>query len=149
MSASPARAGWRLRTIMSAEPTSVLQGLRVLLIDDERLTLKLISAILRRLGAEVETHSNAALVVERVDLAQFDLLISDMHMPIKDGHSLIREIRRMPVERGGRIPAIAITAYAQHDVLARAISEGYNAYMTKPVEPTELVRLAERILAKR
>jgi len=133
---------------MSAEP-SVLNGLRVLLIDDERLTLKLISAILKRLGAEVETHSNAAHVVEAVDLSQFDLLISDMHMPIKDGHSLIREIRRMPVENGGRIPAIAITAYAQHDVLARAIAEGYNAYMTKPVEPTELVRLAERILSRK
>jgi CheY-like chemotaxis protein len=118
----------------------------VLLIDDEKLTLKLISAILRRLGAEVETHSNAALVIAKVDLSKFDLLISDMHMPIKDGHSLIREIRRMPVENGGRIPAIAITAYAQHDVLARAITEGYNAYMTKPVEPTELVKLAERIL---
>jgi CheY-like chemotaxis protein len=133
---------------MSAE-TSVLNGLRVLLIDDERLTLKLISAILKRLGAEVETHSNAALVVANVDLSQFDLLISDMHMPIKDGHSLIREIRRMPEEKGGRIPAIAITAYAQHDVLARAIAEGYNAYMTKPVEPTELVKLAERILTRR
>lgn len=118
----------------------------MLLIDDEKLTLKLISAILRRLGAEVETHSNAALVIAKVDLSKFDLLISDMHMPIKDGHSLIREIRRMPVENGGRIPAIAITAYAQHDVLARAITEGYNAYMTKPVEPTELVKLAERIL---
>jgi len=132
---------------MSADP-SVLNGLRVLLIDDERLTLKLISAILRRLGAEVETHSNAAHVVANVDLSKFDLLISDMHMPIKDGHSLIREIRRMPEEQGGRIAAIAITAYAQHDVLARAIAEGYNAYMTKPVEPTELIKLAERILAR-
>lgn len=133
---------------MSAEPVSALNGLRVLLIDDERLTLKLISAILKRLGATVETFSNAALVIEKVDLSTFDLLISDMHMPIKDGHSLIREIRRMPEDKGGRIPAIAITAYAQHDVLARAIAEGYNAYMTKPVEPTELVKLAERILVK-
>ncbi len=132
---------------MPSEP-SVLNGLRVLLIDDERLTLKLISAILRRLGAQVETHSNAAVVIETFDLGTFDLLISDMHMPIKDGHSLIREIRRMPVEQGGRIPAIAITAYAQHDVLARAIAEGYNAYMTKPVEPSELIKLAERILHK-
>ena len=124
-----------------------MNGLRVLLIDDERLTLKLISAILHRLGAEVETHTSAAKVVEEVDLAAFDLLISDMHMPIKDGHSLIREIRQLPVERGGRIPAIAITAYAQHDVLARAISEGYTVYMTKPVEPKELVTTAERLLA--
>jgi CheY-like chemotaxis protein len=129
---------------MSDKP-SVLHGLKILLIDDERLTLKLISAILRRLGAEVETHSNAALVLDKVDLSTFDLLISDMHMPIKDGHSLIREIRRMPAERGGKIPAIAITAYARHDVLARAIAEGYNAYMTKPVDPPELVKLAERI----
>lgn len=130
---------------MSAQP-SVLNGLKVLVVDDERLTLKLISAILKKLGAEVVTHSNAAQVIAEFDMAGFDLLISDMHMPIKDGHTFIREIRRMPVERGGRIPAIAITAYAQHDVLARAIAEGFNAYLTKPVEPTELVKLAERIL---
>ena len=131
---------------MSPE-NSALNGLRVLLIDDERLTLKLISAILRRLGAEVETHSNAAKVMEVVDLSQFDLLISDMHMPIKDGHSLIREIRALPPEKGGKIPAIAMTAYAKHDVLARAIAEGYNLYMTKPVEPKELTAAAERLLA--
>lgn len=123
-----------------------LEGLRIALVDDERLTLKLLSALLAREGAVVTTFNNADDLLEKHDMASFDVLLSDMHMPICDGHSLIREIRRRPVEKGGKIPAIALTAYAQHDVLARAIAEGFNYYMTKPVDPKELVKLIHKLL---
>ncbi|MBI2213793.1 MAG: response regulator [Acidobacteria bacterium] len=123
-----------------------LEGLRIALVDDERLTLKLLSALLAREGAAVVTFNNADDLLEKHDLASFDVLLSDMHMPICDGHSLIREVRRRPVEQGGKIPAIALTAYAQHDVLARAIVEGFNDYMTKPVDPKELVTLIHKLL---
>jgi CheY-like chemotaxis protein len=123
-----------------------LDGLRVALVDDERLTLKLLSALLTREGAIVTTFTNADDLLQKHDIASFDILLSDMHMPICDGHSLIREIRRMPPEKGGTIPAIALTAYAQHDVLARAIAEGFNMYMTKPVDPRELVVAVHRLL---
>jgi CheY-like chemotaxis protein len=123
-----------------------LDGLRIALVDDERLTLKLLSALLAREGAVVTTFTNADELLDRYDMAAFDVLLSDMHMPICDGHSLIREIRRRPPEKGGKIPAIALTAYAQHDVLARAIAEGFNFTMTKPVDPKELVRLIHKLL---
>ena len=123
-----------------------LEGLHIVIVDDERLTLKLLSALLTREGAVVTTFTNADELLQKHELSTFDVLLSDMHMPICDGHSLIREIRRRPPERGGRIPAIALTAYAQHDVLARAIAEGFNMYMTKPVDPKELVVAMHRLL---
>ena len=123
-----------------------LEGLRVVLVDDERLTLKLLSALLTREGAVVTTFSNADELLQKHDIGAFDILVSDMHMPICDGHSLIRDIRRLPPEKGGKIPAIALTAYAQHDVLARAVAEGFNMTMTKPVNPKELVAAIHRIL---
>ncbi|MGK2859983.1 MAG: response regulator [Thermoanaerobaculia bacterium] len=123
-----------------------LEGLRVALVDDERLTLKLLSALLTREGAIVTTFTNADELLQRHEFEAYDILLSDMHMPICDGHSLIREIRKLPSEQGGTIPAIALTAYAQHDVLARAIAEGFNMYMTKPVNPKELVAAVRRLL---
>lgn len=123
-----------------------LEGLNVVLVDDERLTLKLLSALLTREGAVVTTFTNADELLQKHDIGAFDILVSDMHMPICDGHSLIRDIRRLPPEKGGKIPAIALTAYAQHDVLARAIAEGFNMTMTKPVNPKELVAAIHRIL---
>jgi CheY-like chemotaxis protein len=123
-----------------------LEGLRVALVDDERLTLKLLSALLAREGAVVTTFSNADDLLEKHEMSSFDVLLSDMHMPICDGHSLIREIRRRPAEVGGSIPAIALTAYAQHDVLARAIAEGFNMTMSKPVDPKELVKAIHKLL---
>jgi CheY-like chemotaxis protein len=123
-----------------------LEGLNVVLVDDERLTLKLLSALLTREGAVVTTFTNADELLQKHDVGAFDILVSDMHMPICDGHSLIRDIRRLPPEKGGKIPAIALTAYAQHDVLARAVAEGFNMTMTKPVNPKELVAAIHRIL---
>jgi len=123
-----------------------LEGLQVVLVDDERLTLKLLSALLTREGAVVTTFTNADELLQKHDIGAFDILLSDMHMPICDGHSLIRDIRKLPPEKGGNIPAIALTAYAQHDVLARAIAEGFNLTMTKPVNPKELVAAIHRIL---
>jgi len=128
------------------ETTKGLEGLRIALVDDERLTLKLLSALLTREGAIVTTFSNADDLLEKHVMTSFDILLSDMHMPICDGHSLIREIRRRPAESGGTIPAIALTAYAQHDVLARAIAEGFNMTMTKPVDPKELVKAIHKLL---
>lgn len=123
-----------------------LEGLQVVLVDDERLTLKLLSALLTREGAVVTTFSNADELLQKHDVGAFDILVSDMHMPICDGHSLIRDIRKLPPEKGGKIPAIALTAYAQHDVLARAIAEGFNLTMSKPVNPKELVAAIHRLL---
>ncbi len=128
------------------EMRKALEGLHIVVVDDERLTLKLLSALLTREGAVVTTFTNADELLQKHDMSSFDILLSDMHMPICDGHSLIREIRKRPPERGGTTPAIALTAYAPHDVLARAIAEGYNLYMTKPVNPRELVSAVHRLL---
>ena len=137
----------KVQTGMQSANTKALSGVKIVIVDDERLTLKLLSAILKGSGAEVATYSNAQEMMETIDLATMDLLISDMHMPIQDGHSLMREIRRLPDHRA-RIPAIAMTAYAQQDVLARALMEGYHVTITKPVDPKELIKLVCSLIGR-
>jgi CheY-like chemotaxis protein len=79
---------------------------------------------------------------------EFDVLVSDIGMPAMDGYTLIRKVRQLPVERGGRIPAAALTAYAGIEDRSRALSAGYQMHVPKPVEPADLTsvvaRLAER-----
>lgn len=79
---------------------------------------------------------------------QFDVLVSDIGMPAMDGYALISKVRQLPVERGGRIPAAALTAYAGIEDRRRALSAGYQMHIPKPVEPAELTSavasLAER-----
>jgi CheY-like chemotaxis protein len=72
---------------------------------------------------------------------QFDVLVSDIGMPEMDGYALISKVRQLPVERGGRIPAAALTAYAGIEDRRRALSAGYQMHIPKPVEPAELTRV--------
>jgi CheY-like chemotaxis protein len=67
-----------------------------------------------------------------------DVLIADIGMPVEDGYSLIRKVRALPHERGGRTPALALTAYARDDDRKRALSEGYQIHLAKPVDRVEL-----------
>jgi CheY-like chemotaxis protein len=81
---------------------------------------------------------------------EFDVLISDIGMPVMDGYGLIEKVRQLPVERGGRIPAAALTAYAGVEDRMHLLSAGYQIHIPKPVEPAELATvvasLAERYI---
>jgi PAS domain S-box-containing protein len=137
--------------IVASSPNNMepsLSDLRVLVVDDEPDARELVAAVLTGSGAEVVSVGSAGKALEEMERQQFDVLVSDIGMPEMDGYALISKVRQLPVERGGRIPAAALTAYAGIEDRRRALSAGYQMHVPKPVEPAELTsvvaRLAER-----
>jgi CheY-like chemotaxis protein len=112
--------------------------MRVLVVDDEEDARDLLAAVLGRCGAEVLTASSAGEALVAFGEQKPDVLVSDIGMPGEDGYELIRKVRTLSAERGGRTPALALTAYAREEDRERALSAGYQAHVAKPVEPTEL-----------
>jgi CheY-like chemotaxis protein len=121
-----------------AEPVR-LDGLRVLIVDDEDDTLDLVTMELTQHGARATAVSSAKEALELLDKNEFDLLISDIGMPVMDGYSLIRELRKQEAGKERRVPAVALTAYASVQDRMRAILAGFNTHVAKPVEANELV----------
>jgi PAS domain S-box-containing protein len=125
-----------------------LDDLRVLVVDDEPDTRELVALMLVGRGAEVVAVGSASEALAEMERGRFDVLISDIGMPDMDGYALISKIRLLPKERGGRIPAVALTAYAGIEDRMRALSAGFQIHIPKPVEPAELTtvvaNLAER-----
>ena len=116
-----------------------LDGIHVLVVDDERDARELLAAILTKSGAQVTAAAGVADALDKLRRVTPDLLVSDIEMADEDGYSLIRKVRASDAQRGRRIPAIALTAHARPTDRLRALSEGYHMHMPKPVEPAELV----------
>jgi PAS domain S-box-containing protein len=116
-----------------------LAGLRVLVLDDESDARDLIRTVLESCQAVVTTAATAADAFELFQAAPPDLLVSDIGMKGNDGFWLIRQIRQLPAERGGRVPAVAVTAYAAAKDRTRALLEGFTNHISKPTEPQELL----------
>jgi PAS domain S-box-containing protein len=125
-----------------------LDGLRVLVVDDEQDTREMLKAGLGQCGAEVSAAGSAAEALEEIRRAPPDMLISDIGMPDEDGYALLRKVRALPADEGGRVPAIALTAYARTEDRLQALRAGYQMHVTKPVELTELAAVVAS-LAKR
>jgi CheY-like chemotaxis protein len=115
-----------------------LNGVQVLVVDDAPDARELMRAILAQCGAEVTVAATARVALEALEKAPFDVLVSDIAMPEEDGYDLIRNVRALDAARGGRIPALAFTAYARIEDRAAAIAAGYQQFATKPIEPSEL-----------
>ena len=115
-----------------------LHGLRVLIVDDEVDARALLTAMLERCGAEVYAAGSASEGLDSIEQWRPDVLIADIGMPVEDGYGLIRKVRALPKERGGQTPALALTAYARTEDRVRAISEGYQLHLAKPVDRVEL-----------
>jgi signal transduction histidine kinase len=120
------------------DPPSLV-GVRALFVDDEADARELITIMLAQGGAEVRTAVSATEALATCDEWRPDVLISDIGMPGGDGYSLMKELRARESERGGHIPAIALTAYGRREDRRRALSAGYESYVPKPVDPTELL----------
>jgi PAS domain S-box-containing protein len=116
-----------------------LDNLHILVVDDEKDTLDLVTIDLAQHGAKVVGVTSAAEALTALEHSHFDLLISDIAMPEIDGYALIRQIRRREAGREKRLPAVALTAYARVQDRMRAIVAGFNTHVTKPVEANELV----------
>jgi signal transduction histidine kinase/DNA-binding response OmpR family regulator len=122
----------------------VLEGLRVLVVDDEDDTRDLIATVLRRCGAEVRGCETAAEALEQCHAWSPDLLISDIGLPGEDGFSLIKKVREIE-GLCGQLPAVALTAYASPEDRDRVLSAGFQMHIAKPVEPEELVTIIANV----
>jgi signal transduction histidine kinase/CheY-like chemotaxis protein len=119
------------------QPAS-LDGLRVLVVDDEFDARTLLTAMLERCGAQVIAVGSAREGIDSVESWKPDVLIADIGMPVEDGYGLIRRVRALPKEHGGQTPALALTAYARTEDRVRALSEGYHVHLARPVGRAEL-----------
>ncbi|MBH8552848.1 PAS domain S-box protein [Nostocaceae cyanobacterium CENA357] len=125
-----------------------LQGMKILVVDDEIDSRDFISFVLQEEGAEVISVSSAIEALQILADFQPDVLFSDIGMPEIDGYMLIRQIRAWAPNEGGQIPAIALTAYAGEYNQQQAISAGFQMHVTKPAEPSELIAAVNRLTKK-
>ena len=122
-------------------PSSNLNGVTVLMADDDDQARDIVRRMLEPLGASVKTVSSAAQAYEALRAEHPDVLVSDLAMPDEDGLSLIRRVRALPAEEGGATPAIALTAYAGAGDEARVVAAGFQTYVAKPVDQRTLAQL--------
>ena len=125
-----------------------LQGLRILVVDDEPDTRELIQEVLKECGADVITSNSAAEALTAIEQHHPDILISDLGMPDEDGYSLISKIRALPAEQGGLIPAAALTAYARAEDRMRVLRSGFQFHLPKPVDSAELVTVVASLAGR-
>ena len=125
-----------------------LSGMRILVVDDEPDMRDLISFSLEEAGAEVVTVAVAPEALTALARFQPDVLLSDIGMPGMDGYMLLRQVRALPPERGGLIPAIALTAYAGEFNQQQALQAGFQRHLAKPIEPDELIKTIAALLSK-
>lgn len=118
---------------------SSLDGVQVLLVDDDQDTLNMLASVLTEYRADVHAVASAAEALEALEWFKPDVLVSDLALPYEDGYSLIDKVRALEADSVERIPAVALTAYVRVEDRARALSAGFNMFVPKPVEPTELV----------
>ena len=123
-----------------------LDGVRVLAADDDAEGLALVNAILTRAGADVRTSVSASEALDLFKEWHPDVLVSDIEMPGEDGYSLIRKVRALGADNGGRTPAIALTAYGRPQDRLRALAAGFNMHIPKPVDPGELTTIIADII---
>jgi signal transduction histidine kinase/CheY-like chemotaxis protein len=124
-----------------------LDGIRVLVVDNEEDALALSETILSAAGATVRSCTSARQALEVLTEWRPDVLISDIEMPGEDGYSLVRNVRALATERGGATPAIALSAYGRAQDRVRALSAGFNMHVPKPVDPGELTAIVAGIVA--
>ena len=125
-----------------------LEGLKVLVVDDEPDTREMIRAVLERCSSVVTTAGSAAEARVAFARTRPDVLVCDIGMPGEDGYAVIGSVRALPAEEGGRTPAIALTAYARVEDRVRALMAGFQVHVPKPVEPMELAALVASLAGR-
>jgi len=131
-----------------ADSTDRLDGLRILVVDDEADTRDLLRQGLEYCGAKVTVAESAAEAMDLMKMSVPDVLISDIGMPGTDGYDFIRQIRKLSAHRGGRVAAVALTAYTRIEDRLQALRAGYDMHVPKPVELTELIAVAATVVRR-
>jgi len=143
-------AGEAIREIGRRTPRapSRLEGVRVLVVEDDPDAREVVTTLLSRYGAKVRPAASVREAVEKVVQAKPDVVVADIAMPGEDGYALVRRLRAMEREYGGHVPVIAVTALASAEDRKRAMSEGFDEHLTKPVDPADLLdAVARRVRA--
>jgi CheY-like chemotaxis protein len=146
--AEPARTFPQHTPRLTADYPEELHGRHILVVDDEKDTRELVATLLQEGKARVSTAASAAQALELLSREPPELIISDIGMPEMDGYALIREVRTRAPEQGGRVPAVALTAYARQEDRAAALRAGFDSHVAKPLEPAELLRVAATLLRR-
>ena len=134
------------RRKIESEPVelTMLDGTRVLVIDDQEYTRDVVAAILRRARATVTTASSVREAFKAIEQETPQVIICDIAMPHEDGYSFLAELRDLPPPIS-KLPVIALTAFGRPEDRENALKHGFDAYMKKPVEPEELARVVARV----
>jgi CheY-like chemotaxis protein len=114
-----------------------------LVVDDVSDVTEMLSVFLSHAGYSVVTASSAPQALSAANKTQFDVIISDIGMPGMNGYQLARELRQLPGYED--VPLVAVTGYSMFDDRERSISAGFNAHMTKPIDPSALLELIEQL----
>jgi signal transduction histidine kinase len=125
-----------------------LYGVSVLVVDDEADARELVGEAFETAGATVHLAASAREALSLLSSERPSILVSDIGMPHEDGYALMRQVRSLPAEQGGEIPALALTAYARATDAERAFDAGYQRHVSKPVDPLQLVELVAGLVGR-
>ena len=125
-----------------------LDGLRVLLVDDEPEAREIISTVIERTGAQVTACTSASEALAKLSEWKPDVILSDIAMPDEDGYSFIGKVRSLPRDKGGETPAAALTAYARDVDRRQALAAGYQMHIAKPIGASQLVHMVARLAGR-
>jgi CheY-like chemotaxis protein len=127
----------------------VLWGRRIMVVDDDADTLDIVTEVLQRVGAEVIAVGAPQYALPTVVFLMPDALIVDVAMPGQDGVGLVRGLRLLPADQGGRIPALTLTATpASERARAEWLAAGFQSHLTKPFDPEELVKRLDELVGQ-
>jgi signal transduction histidine kinase/CheY-like chemotaxis protein len=132
----------------TASDVRSLDGLRVLLVDDEPEAREIISTVIGRTGAEVKTCISASEALTKLTEWRPDVILSDIAMPEEDGYSFIGKVRSLPREKGGETPAAALSAYARDEDRLQALAAGYQMHIAKPIGASQLVMMVAKLAGR-
>jgi CheY-like chemotaxis protein len=148
-------AGWSAITLDRRKPRKLapadpaaLDGVRVLVVDDDLDACELLETALREAGAVVCAVTSAHAALAAVESFHPDLLLSDIGMPEEDGYTLIRRVRALESAQGGHVPAVALTAFASQVDREQALALGFDEHLAKPTSPSELSQTLARLLKR-
>jgi CheY-like chemotaxis protein len=129
------------------QPHLPLAGLSILVVEDDDDSRFYINTVLEADGATVVAVPSAVAALKVLPELQPDVLVSDIGMPGEDGYTLIRKIRALKPDAGGRVLAIALTAFGDRDSCVQALESGFQTHVSKPVDPEELVEIVANLVA--
>ncbi|MCT7965296.1 PAS domain-containing protein [Laspinema sp. D1] len=135
-------------SLESDQSFSELAGLKILVVDDEFDTREFLITALEQYGAEVFAAASTAEAIAVIQEMQPEILLSDIGMPGEDGYTLIRQIRTLPPEQGGKIPAAALTAYTRTEDRILALAAGFQMHIPKPIDPRHLIEVVGQLRKK-